>query len=93
VAETDESITPAGTRSPGHTRSFPRFSAGAGTVGSTPVHFPPKATEPVVQSSARRCMHVHGMLWTYPREINRVLLGSLHEFDQLVAEDHQPRQL
>ena len=36
----------------------------------------PKATEPIVQSSARQCVHVHGMLWSYPREINQVLLRS-----------------
>jgi hypothetical protein len=56
-------------------------------------HFPPKATEPAVKSSARRCMHVHGMLWSYPREINQLLLRSLREFDELVAEDHLLGQL
>jgi len=38
-------------------------------------------------------MHVHGMLWSYPREINQVLLRSPREFDELVAEDHLLRQL
>jgi hypothetical protein len=38
-------------------------------------------------------MYVHGMLWSYPREINKVLLCSLREFDELVAEDHLLRQL
>jgi hypothetical protein len=32
---------------------------------------------------ARACM-----LWSYPREINQVLLRSLCEFDELVGEDH-----
>lgn len=91
MAETDESITRAGTRSPGCTRSLPRFSPGAGAVNCTHVDFPPKATQPVVHSSARRCTHVHGWLWSYPREINQVLLHSLREFDEFVAEDHQLR--
>jgi hypothetical protein len=74
-------------------RRYPRSSPGAWAVGCTHLHFPPKATEPVLQSSARRCMHVHGMLWSCPREINQVLLGSVREFDELVAEDHPFRQL
>jgi hypothetical protein len=38
----------ASARSPGCTRSFPRFYPGARAVSCTYVHFPPKATEPVV---------------------------------------------
>jgi len=49
-------------RSAGCTRSIPRFSPSAGAVGCTDVQFPPKATKPVVQSSAHGCMHAHGML-------------------------------
>src|SRR6267143_1250498 len=41
--------------------SFPRFSPGAGAVGCTHVHFPPKATEPVVQpSSGYECQFFAG---------------------------------
>jgi hypothetical protein len=74
-------------------RSFPRYSPGAGAVGCTHLHFPPKATEPVVQSSARQCTYVQGMLWSYPRGINQVLLRSLREFDEFVAEDRLLGQL
>jgi hypothetical protein len=80
----DESITRTGARSPEHSRPYPRFSPGAGAVSCTHVHFPPKAAEAVVQSSARRCMHVHSVSWSYPR----VLLRSLREPDELVADDH-----
>jgi len=69
--------------------TFPRRRA----VGCTHVHLPPKAKEPVVQSSARQCMHVHSMLWSDPREINQELLRSLREFDEPVAEDHLLSQL
>ena len=31
-------------------------------------------------------MYVHGLLRYYPREIDPVLLHSLREFDELVAE-------
>jgi hypothetical protein len=93
VAETKESIVRTGARCPDHSRRYPRFSPDAWPVGCTHVPFPPKAKGPVVQSSARRCMHVHGMLRNYPREINQVLLCSLSEFDELVAEDHLLRQL
>ena len=79
MAEMDESITRAGARSPGRSCRHPRFSPDAGPVACTHVHFPPKATGPVVQSSARRCMHMHGTLWSYPREINQVLLCSFPE--------------
>jgi hypothetical protein len=62
-------------------------------VGCAHLHFPPKATEPVLQSSARRCMCVRGTLWSYPREINQARLRSLRESDELAAEDHLLRQL
>jgi hypothetical protein len=52
MAETDESITRTGARSPGCTRSFPRFSPAAEAATCTGLHFPPKAIEPSVQSSA-----------------------------------------
>ena len=93
MAETKESITRASARSPGDLRRNPRFPPATGAVGCTHVHFPPKITEPVVQVGVRPSKHVHGMLWSYPREINQALLRSLREFDELVAEDHLLRQL
>jgi len=72
LAETDESIVRAGTRSPGGSCPYPRFSPGTWAVGCTHVHFPPKATEPVVQSSECQCIYVHGTLWRYPRDIHEV---------------------
>jgi hypothetical protein len=93
LAETDESIPRVGARSPGRSRRYPRFSPGAWAVGCAHLHFPPKATEPVLQSSARQCMCVRGTLWSYPREINQARLRSLRESDELVAEDHLLRQL
>jgi hypothetical protein len=76
MAETDESITHGGFCSAGGSHRYRRFSPGARAVGCTHVHFPPEAGEPVLQSSARPCTHVHGTLWSYPREINQVLLRS-----------------
>ena len=68
VAETDESIVRASTRSPEGSCRYPRFTPGAGPVGCTDAHFPPAASEPFSQSSARRCMQVHGAPRRYPRD-------------------------
>jgi hypothetical protein len=43
-------------------------------IGCTPCALSPGGTEPLVQSSACRCMYVHGTLWSYPREFNQMLL-------------------
>jgi len=83
-AETDESIVLARTRSPGGSRPYPRFSPGAGGATCTYLHFPPSAIEAFVQSSARRCMCVHGTLSSYPREVHEVFLRSLLDFKELV---------
>jgi len=87
------SLTRAGARSPGGSRRYPRLSPGAGTVGCTHLHSPPKPTRPVLQLSAGRCVHVRGMVCMYPREIGHVLLRSIRDFDEFVAEDQVVRQL
>ena len=72
LAETDESIVGTSTRSPGGSTRYPRFSPGAKAVGGTHVHLPPRAVEPFMQSSARQCMYMPGMLWSNPRQSEKV---------------------
>jgi hypothetical protein len=68
LAETDESIVRANTRSPEGSRRYPRFTPGTGPVGCIYAHFPPAASEPFSQSSARRCIQVRGAPRRYPRD-------------------------
>jgi len=56
LAETDESIACASTRSPGGSRPIPRLSPGAEAVGCTDLHYPPGTVQAYPQSSARWCM-------------------------------------
>ena len=72
LAETDESITRAGARSPCGSRAIPRSSPGAKALGGTHRHLPPRAVEPLVQSSARQCLYMPGMLSSNPRQSEKV---------------------
>jgi len=67
VAETDESIVRASTRSPEGSGRYPRFTPGGKAIDCTYLNFPPATPKPIVQASAYRCMHVHCTLRMYPR--------------------------
>ena len=70
LAETDESMFRASTRSPESRRRYPRFTPGDRATGCTHLQLPPAATERKVQSGEDQSKHVHCALWS-PREINR----------------------